>query len=139
GRGQGTPFALATPARVLSEYAELGGDGAGEALGLRGTQRPAMVRRRAGTRWRALDNVQPIQRTLSRRHPPLIGERTRVSQVTGAVCKKIRIEREDHLGFLEIINGVDVFTECQTRPRPGAVRARGFVLVPLGGREHGEQ
>ena len=45
--------------------------------------------------------------------------------------KDVCVEREDHLSFVEVVDGVDIFAESQACTRSGIITPERLVLVPL--------
>ena len=106
------------PGRRLHRYAETAGHGTREVFDLAGAQRQAVIRHRAGDRRRALDDVEAVHRSLrSPVHPPLGGEVAHVAQVTGAAREEVGVQRQDHVGLVEVVACVDILAERQRAHR----------------------
>src|SRR5918912_3794285 len=92
-------------ARALS--ADGRGERAGEALQLARLDGEAVVGLRARVRRRGLDDVEPVHVGLAFEDAAAVYEVAGVAQVAGAGGEEIRVEREDAVGAVEAIDGVD--------------------------------
>ncbi len=101
-------------------------------------QRQAVVGLRAGVGRNALGDVEPGHLRGARADPPPRREVPGVAQLAGAGIEQVGVQREDHVGLVEAIDGLDVLAEGLFGAGPGVVRSDRFVLNPLGLR-HGRQ
>src|ERR1700710_648007 len=64
-----------------------------------------------------------------------INEIARVSQTSRQSRQEIGIERQNHIGLIEVVNGVDCATKCELCTSPYVISSHRFVLKPLGFRQ----
>ena len=63
--------------------------------------------------------------------PPAIHELGRITQTAGTALQEVGVEREDHVGLVEIVNRIDRFAEGHWEPVPGRVVLHRLVDVPF--------
>src|SRR5207245_5711433 len=102
-------------------------------------ERAPVVGQRAVVGRRALNRVQSTQRGGARLGAAPASELARVPQASGAAREQIGIQRNNHVGFFNLIDGVHVPAERLARALARWVAADGLVLVPLGLGELAEQ
>ncbi len=90
-----------------------------------------MIRARAGSCRRGLNDVQPAHFVFAFGNAPAGGELTRVAQRSRRAGKEIGIERKNSLGLIEVIDRVDGLAERRDRAGPRVVSVDWFVLMPL--------
>ena len=90
-----------------------------------------MVSHSSGNRGSTFDSIEPVHLALACRHPPLRSELACVPHAAGMTGKDVCVEREDHLSFVEVVDGVDIFAESQACTRSGIITPERLVLVPL--------
>ena len=91
-----------------------------------------MIRDRAGGRPRAFDHVQAIHlgRGPVASHPALRGELLMVAKVSRAAREEVGVQRNDHVGAIEVILRLDDFAEREPGPLANVVTPGRFVHVP---------
>src|SRR6202162_5906983 len=114
------------------------GDSDGEALYFAGTQRHSMIRHRARIRRCALDDVKAIHPPRGIRIAPR-SETARIPNAAGAGTEEIRVERKNHVGAVNSVNGVDRLAKCQPRALACRAAPARLVLMPLRRRKFDKQ
>ena len=99
-------------------------------LDLRGAEGQPMIRFRAGQRRRALDGVEAVHLLLVVGHPAAIGKVARIPHGRRAARQKIGVQRDDDVGFVEVIDGVGL-----SGGGASAVTSGRIPGMPLGLRE----
>ncbi len=128
--------------RIAIQYGEPGGqqtERAGqvrrELLDLASAQAEPVVGHRAGHRELALHNVEPVHRVLlgsdvaAGREVPGVGDRGRIER------QKVRVQRQDHIRLVEMVERPDEAAESQFRASENLVFRNRLVLDPLRLRE----
>ena len=125
-------------ARSSTFDADLLGHGQGEVYELARLDRQTMVGRGPGVGVGRFGGVEPVHGPRLGR--PLGGEGSFVGgPAGGAAGEEVGVEREDHVGLVEVVDGVHHLAKGELRPGLGRVLADRLVTVPLGFGEGGEQ
>src|SRR5688572_25335347 len=98
-----------------------------------------MVRFRARVRRRALDRIQAIELRTIAFDATAGRERARVFQAVVPGAEKIGVERQDDVGAIHGVLGIDVFAERQPAALARVVTAEWLPLHPLRPREPAEE
>ena len=107
-----------------------------ESFDLPGPQRPAVVRFGAGDARSGFDHVQAIHRRRSvfcrpGPQPAFGGELPHISQMSGPTRQEIGIEREDHVGPIKPVIGIDILAEGPACALANRVAINRLVLMPF--------
>ena len=95
-------------------------------------QRQTMVRHNTGARSHALDHIEPVQ--LRIRPGGQIAARSkfaRIAGMSGTIDEKIRVQRNDDVCLIEMIDGVHGLAEREARPFARGIAPARLVLMPL--------
>ena len=93
---------------------ESGREGASKGLNLAGWTRPTMIRLRSRRTWRALDDVQTAH--VAAVGIAAAGEVADVAGIAGeSGVEKVSVERDDDVGFREIVARLDGLSESELR------------------------
>ena len=118
--------------------AHLGGDGQREVGDAARLDRQAVVGRSAGVGVHRFGDVEPVHdagfRLALRGEGPLVGRAP-----GGAAGEEVGLEREDHVGPVELVDRVEDLAERELGPGPGRVLGDGLVAVPLRLGHRGEE
>ncbi len=88
-----------------------------------------MVGHRAGDCRCRLDGVEPVH--LPGPRLATGGKVAGIAEPPGAGREEVGVERQDHVGLVEVIADRDIRTEGKPGPRAGLVASGGLVLVPF--------
>src|SRR5262249_34724139 len=106
-------------------------------------QNQAMIGRRPGERRRALDGVEAIhpgsRSSLIRGILSPRGKLTSKTHLVWPPGEKIRVERQDNIGFRQVVNRLEWLIESEPRPLTNGIARHRFVTVPFRVRELLEQ
>ena len=80
----------------------------------RGTAK-TMVRHRAGERETILDHIKAVHCVFRRAHSPARAKRAHRCEIALAAIEKIAVQRQDHIGAIELGHQAKVVTETQFR------------------------
>ena len=107
---------------------------AGQVSDIARRNRQPMVGGGPGQAWRALEDVKPVHRCRGTAYAGIAprGKRSRVFQAAGAPCQEVGLERDDYVGFFQVIDRLEIITECETRPCEDRIARYCLVRVPPG-------
>ena len=109
--------------------------GAGKGLHVARAQRQAVIRHRSRNGGRAFHHVEAVHGGLGAGDAPLIRKVVRIADRARSGAEEIRVQGDDHVRLIEVINGVDVLAEGQLGAFADRVAAARLILMPLRLRE----
>src|ERR1700732_3839900 len=90
-----------------------------------------MVRHCSCASGHGFHHIKPVRICRRRFHRAARREITRVTHVPRTASKKIRIQRNDHIRLVELVNRIDRPAEGKSRSLTHVVAATLLVLMPL--------
>ena len=98
-----------------------------------------MIGTGASERAGAFNRIETIHRRGDALYAPFLGKVVGIAQSAGLTGEKIRIERQDHVGFIKMIERRDLLPKGQLRSGLHGMIGDWFILVPRGGGKAAEQ
>ncbi len=110
-----------------------------EVFDLAGAQRQSLVRHRASDRRRTLDDVQAIHLAVLILSSPFRREVACIPHAARQGKQEIRVKRENHFSFVEMVLGINILAECQASASQDRITSDWLIVMPTCRRKLSEQ
>ncbi len=100
-------------------------------LNILGITRPQMIGHRPGERRHRFHRVEAVHSQIILPNTPPIDKLTCIAQAAGFIVKQMAIKREDHIGILELINGLQIAPPYPHRSLARPIAVYRLINVPL--------